>query len=1075
MKRRQFIKNTTLGGAASLLMPSNIFSIISKQNEKIVVWEGSPLPLVFDIDVLVIGGSFCGLSAAVNFANAGKKVAIIDSKTFLGDEITSYLNFSLDLQDTTYPEPIEICKEYSVIRKGHRYVKNDDVKREMETMLEKFKIPLLYNTLPIHITNDGSGQLVVMANKSGFQLVKSKIIIDCTPTSVTRYLTGDTGSLQFGENVSIVVEMYGTGKVVNGILRVPDYLKVNNNQLYVSPGYLNDGHLFFQFSCKLLEKSGQTDIRKLNKAAAEMQIKAYEVVKYLVNNVPEFAGAVYLRLSYQAKYDYVKEKPVTPSWADNSFLNKEFIIRDKSYEVNDFAGRYPGTWILPAHKFDYSAIISALAGDQLSKVLSAYMPPDNIFHAENKTEYEDKMLHISHSDSRYEGKDYRRFKVNSFGMPLLDEYQVIVAGGGTSGATAGATAGKEGLKTLILDGNNGLGGTGTFGGVNDYYNGRNKGFTKEIDNLVVQAEKEIKHQRIPLNRWNFEVKNYVLIKEAKAGNADMIFHSLVVGAIMNGSEVKGIVVATPYGALAFTSNLIIDATGDGDVAAFAGAEYVYGSATNALTLYSSFGWLNTSGKFNTRFDYLVDIRNITDITRTIIANRRVDKEKHPYDHATYLTLRESRHIRGDVTISLTDLLTHKQWSDVVNIHFSNVDITGHHSSDWLRLGLLPPNIEVEIPLSALTPKGLENILVVGKAFSAKHDVFPALRMQHDLENLGGVAALICSLAIRSKRSLRKIDIRELQKRLVLKDILPDEIAGRKVALYKYNIENIPLLVSQLDGNKLLQLYSDVDPSSVFKEYLPFVELCLLRKNDKTVHVLENSMAENDGNKKMLLAKALAFNGSKAAAEVIANQIKENLKHGVLPELTEKISHAAPSIMLPNQAAMPETAYLLNALAMCRHKSSIEIWRKIVDILNTTEIDLKNTAKGIFYYIDAICYGAELLGDKEAIPIFDDLHQNPLFNRHFSGTTLGMDPIEERKAILELEIGTALARSGSKKGYEILIDYLDDSRAILGDYAHNSLKRIQNEDFKKNKDMWKQWLERIKDQISPSPIQERVDG
>ena len=34
-------------------------------------------------------------------------------------------------------------------------------------------------------------------------------------------------------------------------------------------------------------------------------------------------------------------------------------------------------------------------------------------------------------------------------------------------------------------------------------------------------------------------------------------------------------------------------------------------------------------------------------------------------------------------------------------------------------------------------------------------------------------------------------------------------------------------------------------------------------------------------------------------------------------------------------------------------------------------------------------------------------------------------------MLELAIGRALARSGSMAGYEILIDYLDDSRSLLG--------------------------------------------
>ena len=51
----------------------------------------SQIPLYASTDYLIIGGSFGGISAAYQLAKNGKSVIILDSGTFLGREITSYL------------------------------------------------------------------------------------------------------------------------------------------------------------------------------------------------------------------------------------------------------------------------------------------------------------------------------------------------------------------------------------------------------------------------------------------------------------------------------------------------------------------------------------------------------------------------------------------------------------------------------------------------------------------------------------------------------------------------------------------------------------------------------------------------------------------------------------------------------------------------------------------------------------------------------------------------------------------------------------------------------------------------
>jgi len=69
-------------------------------------------------------------------------------------------------------------------------------------------------------------------------------------------------------------------------------------------------------------------------------------------------------------------------------------------------------------------------------------------------------------------------------LPVLGQFDVVVVGGGTGGAPAGIAAARSGAKTVVLEYLNGLGGVGTMGYISKYYYGYIKGFTKEVDDGV---------------------------------------------------------------------------------------------------------------------------------------------------------------------------------------------------------------------------------------------------------------------------------------------------------------------------------------------------------------------------------------------------------------------------------------------------------------------------------------------------------------------------------------------------------------------------------------------------------------
>ena len=66
---------------------------------------------------------------------------------------------------------------------------------------------------------------------------------------------------------------------------------------------------------------------------------------------------------------------------------------------------------------------------------------------------------------------------------------------------------------------------------------------------------------------------------------------------------------------------------------------------------------------------------------------------------------------------------------------------------------------MELPYRALVPRNVDNLIISGKAFSAQHDALSALRMQPDLENLGGISALAAVQAVRDGVFPRNLDVR----------------------------------------------------------------------------------------------------------------------------------------------------------------------------------------------------------------------------------------------------------------------------------------------------------------------------
>jgi hypothetical protein len=334
-------------------------------------------------------------------------------------------------------------------------------------------------------------------------------------------------------------------------------------------------------------------------------------------------------------------------------------------------------------------------------------------------------------------------------LPVLGKYDVVVVGGGTSGAPAGIAAARQGAKTLVIEYLQGLGGVGTLGMITVYCSGNRAGFTKEVCGGATNWEAEQK-----MEWWRTALR--------KAG-ADIWFGALGCGAFVEDGRVKGVVVATPEGRGVVLAKVVVDSTGNSDVAAAAGADCVYADDSDIAIQGTGLPYRNLGSRYiNTDFT-IADETDMMDAWHLFVYAK--DRYKKHFDLGQLIDTRERRRIVGDFTVTVLDQVNKRTYPDTIVESSSGFDTHGYTIDPYLALEN-PKGLRTYTPYRCLLPKGLEGILVTGLGISAHRDAMPVIRMQPDLQNQGYAAGVAAAMAAKRKCGTRKIDVRKLQRHLV---------------------------------------------------------------------------------------------------------------------------------------------------------------------------------------------------------------------------------------------------------------------------------------------------------------------
>src|SRR5882724_1235522 len=175
-------------------------------------------------------------------------------------------------------------------------------------------------------------------------------------------------------------------------------------------------------------------------------------------------------------------------------------------------------------------------------------------------------------------------------MKVHSESDVVVAGGGPSGLVAAIAAARAGAKTTLVEQYGFLGGMATAASVGPFspfhYDDQQitMGIPQELIERLMKAGGSTGHLKcVPeygsgsyMAYFDREVYKQVAFEMTQEAGVRLLLHSFIGGAVTEGKRVVGIQVANKSGFQHVLGKVVVDATGDGDVAARGGAEFKWG-------------------------------------------------------------------------------------------------------------------------------------------------------------------------------------------------------------------------------------------------------------------------------------------------------------------------------------------------------------------------------------------------------------------------------------------------------------------------------------------------------------------
>ena len=411
----------------------------------------------------------------------------------------------------------------------------------------------------------------------------------------------------------------------------------------------------------------------------------------------------------------------------------------------------------------------------------------------------------------------------------MKHYDLIVAGGGLSGVAAAVSAAREGLKALLIEKGGCLGGAMSHALVYPFM--KHAMFTPEgklrLLSAGIFAEMCNRHKDMggtAGGAWQNEIFKIMLDDMVREAGVEVLFHSHVFGATVEGRRLTAVQTLGKSGVTAHSADFFIDATGDGDLMALAGCDYRLGRESDGLcqpmttcfrmggvdlqkfheekpALLEQYKALQASGEIrNTRENILTftglgkDVlhlnttrvikrnpiddadlsaaemearRQVLEMYNFLRAHSEACRDAFIVSVASEIGVRESRKLKGVHVLTGEELRACVDFPDSIALGNYEIDIHNPEGSGTY-LYYFKPEEYFRIPYRSLLPKETDNLLVAGRCLSADHEAHSAVRIMPICATLGEAAGVAAAVVKQSGANAHTVDVSLIQAKLAEK-------------------------------------------------------------------------------------------------------------------------------------------------------------------------------------------------------------------------------------------------------------------------------------------------------------------